>query len=356
MNLNELKYLLRAFDRALDAGVSAAIFIAPRSGAAQFFCDDNITEPHSGKHFFVVPWRKTFDSAFVIRQCLSPEQALQRAPQNNVSSFKPWEISTDKTEYLATVEKIASTLAEGQKVVLSTVLSERIDKKDTQNIALHFLSHAPENTFRAIMYTPQTGCWIVASPELLLSFEKTTRIFSTMSLAGTRPYGENDPWDKKNIDEQQIVSHYICNKLESVADNVCGGQPETLNAGKVSHILTRITAKARLNVSAADILDILSPTPAVCGEPSRSAIKAIETFEKHPRHLYGGYFGIDDGSSLTASVMLRCLHVGDHNCTIYAGGGITHCSIAANEWQETRMKATDAHLAVEASKTAYQDN
>lgn len=197
--------------------------------------------------------------------------------------------------------------------------------------------------------TPTTGAWVGASPALLL--EAHNGALHTMSLAGTRPAGTTEEWDKKNIEEQQIVTDTICDTFRQHGLTPVTTEPQTLRAGSVEHRCTHITAdlpshwdKGCLQQLLAD----LSPTPALGGYPRDASISLIKRLEKHDRSCYGGYFGyIESATEFRFNVCLRCAQLADGKAYIYTGGGITSLSDPEAEWEETCRKAQTLLAALE---------
>jgi isochorismate synthase len=73
---------------------------------------------------------------------------------------------------------------------------------------------------------------------------------------------------------------------------------------------------------------------------SCSALDFIRRTEAHSREYYTGFLGpvgLDDHMQLY--VNLRCMKVLKDRLILYVGGGITHDSIAEDEWEETEIKA-----------------
>ena len=161
-----------------------------------------------------------------------------------------------------------------------------------------------------------------------------------MSLAGTRPATPGMPWDSKNTAEQAYVTRFICDALSDLGLEPQCGPDGTLRYGAIEHICTRIEAEVKPHINLGEILDALSPTPAVAGTPRSIALGEIASVEDTPRRCYAGYLLHSDGSGRRrAYVNLRCAQISPEGYCIYAGGGITADSNPASEWTETEAKA-----------------
>lgn len=190
--------------------------------------------------------------------------------------------------------------------------------------------------------TEQTGMWIGASPELLLSADG--KYIHTMALAGTRPVDSSEQWDEKNINEQKIVVDYIANTLRQHNLHPEIGKTITKKAASVEHICTSIRAVIPYNWSMLELCNLLmdiSPTPALGGYPKQEAMQFIRNHEMHDRGYYGGFFGIlESEKQFQLFVNLRSGYVNldKTEIALFAGGGITAQSVPIEEWEETRRK------------------
>ncbi len=204
------------------------------------------------------------------------------------------------------------------------------------------LCHRYPSAFVYAFSTPKSGCWIGASPELLL--ETSGNGISTMSLAGTRPAGTQNDWDEKNIEEQRIVTEYILHTLQSHGFEAVAERTYPKEAGSVEHICTPIVANTSTLLSCSrlqSLLTDLSPTPALCGRPKDIALATIREGEHFDRGFYGGFCGQFRASNdFNFYVNLRCSQVEAAKYALYVGGGITLKSIPYEEWEETEMKAS----------------
>lgn len=272
-------------------------------------------------------------------------QARLRKPD-----IAPQPYSTNKVKYLASLPRIIRTLkSEGGKVVISQVTA----LTSTRDIADVFADYASEfpHTLRFMVYTPETGLWLGATPELLADFDLTAGALHTMALAGTRRTGTDTPWDEKNKKEQSMVTAFICEVLADFGFKIKKEDTETLTFGEIEHLCTRIDATAgkRHTAEPEEILQMLSPTPALSGLPRDKAALHIHLAEQHDRLCYGGYIAIKRAGRISAYVNLRsalaapCLlptAEKGYLYNVFTGGGITAKSIPADEWNEAMAKAS----------------
>lgn len=250
--------------------------------------------------------------------------------------------STPYSHYIDSVSKIIDDLKlNGGKTVYARVISGHT-KRSPRDIANEYHSKYPD-TFRFVLEDSEWGVWIGASPELLLKISVPDNKTYSCALAGTMPVSADGQWDRKNIDEHRIVVDYISQTLESFNLNPRCSQTETVKFGIIQHLKTPISAD--FTTQPFELLDTLSPTPALCGYPKETAMSHIAEYEDFNRALYGGYIWVKDYTgSVTAYVNLRCVRLiptgdGEWHFTIFAGGGITPQSTPQNEWAETELKA-----------------
>lgn len=198
------------------------------------------------------------------------------------------------------------------------------------------------SAFVFLFYTPASGAWIGASPELLLEARDNT--LYTYALAGTRPSGSLSEWDNKNILEHKIVADYLCNLFREFGLQPQSTPLSTRKAGNVEHLFKKIWSP--IDVSEAsfpltDFLEQLSPTPALCGMPKQESLERIQRLESFDRQYYGGFCGIyKNDRDLKFYVILRSLTFNKTLSCLYAGGGITCHSDPHSEWTETANKAS----------------
>jgi isochorismate synthase len=271
------------------------------------------------------------------------------------------DVSTDKNSHIHLVENGINNIKNGdlEKVVLS-----RIVQKEIQNLNPLDTFKRLFNTYKNAMvycwYHPKVGLWIGATPELLFKVEG--KQLTTISLAGTQPFkkAHEVSWTNKEIEEQQIVTDYITNQIEPYTNHINVSDVDTVKAGNLLHLKTRIISRIESDASLKSIIEALHPTPAVCGFPKQIAKDFILRNESYNREFYTGFLGelnlkqsktrntnrrnVENNAYAVVKtqsnfyVNLRCMQLKDNNALIYVGGGITKDSISENEWEETVNK------------------
>ncbi|MBL0911595.1 MAG: chorismate-binding protein [Bacteroidia bacterium] len=247
----------------------------------------------------------------------------------------------EKALFCANVNRAVQAMERGefQKVVLSRPKWKAgVSAKQTGTL-LRELCAAYPLSFVCLFHHPQLGCWITATPELLLN--RSGDILQTVSLAGTRVSAEGaGAWGSKELAEQQWVTDYIQHVLEDngVRDLERQG-PETLRTGHIEHLRTRFSGRISNKNTFGEVLKALHPTPAVGGVPKERAAAFISGQEGYDRQLYSGFCGpVDADGSASLFVQLRTARIYTNGTLYFVGAGITAASHAEAEWEETENK------------------
>lgn len=248
-----------------------------------------------------------------------------------------------------------------KKVVLSRSETVALSNNNPLDIFKNLLAHYA-SAFVYCWYHPKVGLWLGATPETLVKIEGQR--FSIMALAGTQNYkGSLDvTWQNKELQEQQYVTDFILDNIKSTIDNIKTSEVETVKAGNLLHLKTKIWGVLKPNaISLKGLLYSLHPTPAVCGVPKLEAKQFILKHENYNREFYTGFLGelnlevtsaprsgrrnIENRAyaitknSTQLYVNLRCMQLKENNAIIYVGGGITESSNPESEWEETVSKS-----------------
>lgn len=207
--------------------------------------------------------------------------------------------------------------------------------------------HLYPQAFVALVSTPTSGTWLMATPEILL--ERKGQQWRTMALAGTmearRP--ETSPiggdgrgaWSMKNIQEQQYVATYIMQCLERFASDIHEEGPTTVQAANVMHLRSDFRFSLPDAGTVGALIHQLHPTPAVCGLPKAEAQDFILHNEAADRLYYSGFCGpLNREGESHLYVSLRCMQLLADGYRLYAGGGLLPKSQMQQEWNETEAK------------------
>ena len=247
----------------------------------------------------------------------------------------------EENNYIQLLTETIETIKKGiaSKIVISRPKDFQLQKFSIEKLIKRLFSAYP-TAFRYIWYHPKTGLWCGATPEILVQMDNN--IFKTMALAGTQPYINNEPvtWRPKEIDEQQQVTDMILDKLKLSISSLKVSDTYTYRAGSLLHLRTDISGKLNKNNTLTIIADALHPTPAVGGNPKKFTQDYIIKNEGYSREFYTGFVGpiLNNGSSASLMVNLRCMKIDEGTARIFVGGGITRDSNPKEEWQETQNK------------------
>ena len=203
------------------------------------------------------------------------------------------------------------------------------------------------NAFVSLVSSAETGTWLGASPELLVSVDDKMR-FRTAAVAGTQTHDLNADlrhvaWTQKEIEEQALVSRYIINCFKKIRLREFEEHgPKTWKAGNLLHLKTDfevdMTATSFPQLGTV-MLKLLHPTSAVCGMPREESLSFLQKNENFDRSFYSGYLGpVNVNNETHLFVNLRCLQWNEKVATLYAGAGVTLDSDPLKEWEETELK------------------
>ncbi len=268
------------------------------------------------------------------------------------SYFFDAKISTDhksigKDFFEDLVEKALNSIQknEFQKVVVSRKEEITIPDFDVETTFRKMIQHY-SSAFNYYFFHPKIGTWIGATPEQFLKTDGT--ILKTVALAGTQLATKSNTiiWQKKETEEQQLVTDYIVDSLENLVKEITISSPYSLKAGTIWHIKTDISAVLKSKKLLKNVIAVLHPTSAVCGLPKESAKKFIIENEGYNREYYSGFLGelnLDLVSFKTAQsdlyVNLRCMKIVRDKSQLFIGCGITKDSIPSAEYLETVNKS-----------------
>ncbi|MEW5311204.1 MAG: hypothetical protein WDW38_002939 [Sanguina aurantia] len=160
------------------------------------------------------------------------------------------------------------------------------------------------------------GAFVGCTPERL--YARSGRFVASEAVAGTRPRGrpgdvEQDFWlaldllrSSKDHAEFSCVRDWIQDALEEVCSDVVVEVPKSvLKQGSVQHLYGRLAGELKPGCRDTQLLQVLHPTPAVCGRPQDKALRFLQEHEDFDRGFYAGPFGWISGCGSEFVVAIR---------------------------------------------------
>jgi isochorismate synthase len=361
--LSKTTTIFEALKICLEKDLTFAIYRLPRQQDITLVLQKNrelstindADEIQDKKGFMIAPFViNTINRSYIIQPDYIFKNELTDEEIHNLKSISNTSLNgsnqlsaeeTSKEDFIHQLEVTISKIKNGEydKVVLSR--TKKISGKFSGQLSKIFalLCESYTNAF-VYLFSIKGHCWVGATPEPLIC-NREDELF-TVSLAGTRPYSEDnmhlDNWNHKERVEQEYVTDFIKNILSehNITDYSLQG-PYTKKAGRLIHLRTDFSFPGNLaGQKLTRLIRSLHPTSAICGMPMEKSLQYIQKMEKHNREYYAGYLGpIGIDGEMQLFVNLRCMKVLQNELILYVGSGITSESNPEDEWDETEIKA-----------------
>jgi menaquinone-specific isochorismate synthase len=342
------------------------------------FSQDRSIDPHwklFGNYRFIVPkFEICTDGANTTFACniscdFNPKildlvlAELAQIDFNLVSNLAELPLQLERIDTPSRIEwegNIEAALAQFTNLDLEKiVLARRSTLTFTHNIQpqslLQFLQPNNSHSYHFCFQINPTTAFIGTSPERLYS--RQDRFLQTEAIAGTRQRGTSPQLDlelsedlrnsPKDRHEHQLVVNNLHAILAELCDSVTIESSEErlrqreltiLKLNKVQHLYTQCHGTLTADLTDADILPKLHPTPAVGGFPRPQALKLIQELEPFERGWYAapvGWVGYDDAEF---AVAIRSGLIDRDRLLLFAGAGIVRGSQPEEEWAEIENK------------------
>ncbi|MGZ5209903.1 MAG: aminodeoxychorismate synthase component I [Kaistella sp.] len=153
---------------------------------------------------------------------------------------------------------------------------------------------------------------------------------------------KNDPKEKA---EHYTVVDLLRNDLSMVADDVKLDEFQRIDliktheknlyamSSEISGVL-----KPEFRGRIGSVMKTLLPAGSILGAPKAKTLEIVLEAENYSRGFYTGVCGWFDGKNLDSCVMIRFIEKENTKLYFKSGGGITHLSKAADEYQEMKNK------------------
>ena len=233
-----------------------------------------------------------------------------------------------------------------EKVIISDIMHYTFSGDfPYKKLLLELKNTYPECTIFLYDYGSK-GKYLGASPEKIFSLENSRLEIDALAGSVNR---ENNKSDKENIEfilndkkineEHDIVIKGIVESLKKISPKIHCSSKDILTLKNILHLKTLISLEVTNPNNPMEILNLLSPTPALSGYPKKDSINFISTIEQYDRGWYTGAFGwIDNKLNCNFYAGLRSMFIHENKLYIYGGAGITKDSDEIEEWNEIIYK------------------
>lgn len=250
-------------------------------------------------------------------------------------------------EWRKCCEKALSVICSGE--VDKVVLARKLTVKQQQvhqpaSLLKRWLKQNPYSY--AFLFQLADKAFVGCSPERLYQRQGTS--LYTESLAGTVRRGKNQQSDQelawellskpKLVQERALVTDFLRQQLGPYSAKLNFSNAEVMSLDRIQHGYQRIEAQLNDDVSDAELVSALHPTPAVCGFPRESAQAFIDGNENLVRGWYSGGVGVIGREYVDLAVAIRSALIEGDELHCFSGAGLVKESDADQEWQELNAK------------------
>ncbi|QBO57647.1 aminodeoxychorismate synthase component I [Chryseobacterium salivictor] len=212
------------------------------------------------------------------------------------------------------------------------------------NLTLTEIFHRSKAKYK-VLYHDQFVCF---SPETFVEIidnEIFTHPMKGTIDASTKNAAEVLKNDIKEKAEHYTVVDLLRNDLSMVADEVKVNEFQRIDFIQTNNkdlyaMSSEISGKlkAEFQNKTGSIMKKLLPAGSILGAPKPKTLNVILEAENHRRGFYTGVCGWFDGKNLDSCVMIRFIEKENGKLYFKSGGGITHLSNFADEYQEMKNK------------------
>ncbi|AWB81959.1 aminodeoxychorismate synthase component I [Corynebacterium yudongzhengii] len=263
-----------------------------------------------------------------------------------------------RADYLELIDKCQEKIAAGESYELCLTNHIRVEtRSDPWQLyrRLRTLSPRPYAAYLAF-----SGCHVLsASPERFLKVDARGHV-EAKPIKGTRRRSEDTAEDKRLAGEllssvkERAENLMIVDLLRNDLSRVC--VPGSVHVPLLFDVETHTGAHQLVSTirgtlakpyGALDAVRAAFPGGSMTGAPKERSMEILRTLEAGPRGVYSGALGyISVDGTVDLSIVIRTIvHHADH-LEFGMGGAITARSDAAEEWEETLVKARTLGVAL----------
>ena len=296
-----------------------------------------------------------------------PDRERPSAHPAGAHAAGSWEPSMERSAYAAAVEEIHRCIVAGDTYQVNFTTRLRAPVAGDL-LAFHNEICAAQRSGYCAFIDIGSHAILSASPELFFSLREGR--LRARPMKGTRPRGrwlEEDralarelASDPKELAENVMIVDLLRNDLGRVSTAGSVAVPDLWQVERyetVHQLVSRIESEIEPGTTLRELFSALFPSGSVTGAPKVRTMELIAGLETSPRGIYTGCIGYlspgggsrgpgTSGRGVAAmeacfSVAIRtvCVDRARGRAEYGVGSGVTHCSSAAAEFEECRIKA-----------------
>lgn len=224
-------------------------------------------------------------------------------------------------------------------------------EEDVDPVALvERLKSSTPGCFHFYVEPEEGAAFVGASPERL--FRREGRSLRSEAVAGTRPRGASEADDDELREDllrsvkDQSEHSYVRISIKEVLGPLCEEleveeRASDMKLARGRHLVSKVRGTLREDVTDAEVLHALHPTPAVGGYPKGVAREEIRLLEPFDRGWYAGPVGWIGADGAEFAVGIRSGLVRGRSLALFSGAGIVAGSTPEGEWAEIEQKIED---------------
>ena len=245
-----------------------------------------------------------------------------------------------KENYQKGFEIVQNHLKRGDSYLVNYTCETKIET----NLSLEDIFHQSKAKYKVLL--PEKFTFF--SPETFVEI-RNQQIF-THPMKGTIDASVPNAVEELKNSVKEKAEHYtvvdlLRNDLSMVADWVTLDEFQRIDYLQTSNknlfaMSSEISGKVKpeFQNKIGNLLKTLLPAGSILGAPKPKTLEIILEAETYERGFYTGVAGYFDGENLDSCVMIRFVEKKGENLTFKSGGGITHLSKLADEYQEMKNK------------------
>lgn len=270
---------------------------------------------------------------------------------------------TDEAAFSTAIARIHDYIAAGDTYQVNYTYRLRFDAYGSVHALYRRLRERQPVPYGALIGLPDGRAALSLSPELFMRHDDG--VLTVRPMKGTAAASGDAQQDQlaadalaadaKNRAENLMIVDLLRNDLGRVAKTGSVKVDKLFDVQRYSSVLqmtSTVHAQLRETVGLPEIFDALYPCGSITGAPKHRTMQIIRELEANPRGLYTGAIGYFDPPQSAQNLGNFCLSVPIRTLQLQArnqdgvrkgemgvGAGIVHDSVAADEYEECRLKA-----------------